>query len=114
MEKATVGERIVKRLHGFAEVLKSGDAITEKFTCRRVVLNLSPTRYDPDLVRATRDLLGASQPMFAQFLGASVQTVRSWEQGKNTPNDMACRFMDEIRRNPKYWLERFRGALVTK
>lgn len=114
MRKASVGERILARLKGFDEALKNGEAIADKFTCRRVVLDLPPTPYDPDLVKETRKILGASQAMFAQFLGVSVKTVRSWEQGINVPNDMACRFMDEIRRNPKYWLERFLGALVTK
>ena len=114
MDKASVGAQILKRLNGFAEALKNDEAVSERFTCRRVVLDLNPTPYSPELVKETRKILGASQAMFAQFLGVSVQTVRSWEQGKNTPSDMACRFMDEIRRNPKYWLERFLGALITK
>jgi len=102
------------RLNTFAEALKSGKPISERFTCRKMELDLQPTPYNPSLVKKTRKLLNASQPLFARFLGVSVRTVRSWEQGINTPSDMACRFMDEIRRNPPYWIERLISAVVEK
>ena len=82
--------------------------------CRMVVLDLNPTPYDPQLVKQTRQLLRASQAMFAKFLGVKAKTVQSWEQGTQEPSDMACRFMDEIRCNPAYWLGRFEGALISK
>jgi len=66
------------------------------------------------MVRRTRGLLRASQAVFARFLGVSVKTVRAWEQGFNVPSDMACRFMDEIRRDPSYWLRRLRSAIVAR
>jgi putative transcriptional regulator len=112
--KASVGHEIVTRVRDFAEALKGDKPISERFTCRRVVLDLHPTPYDPDLVRETRKVLGASQAMFACFLGVKTKTVQHWEQGLATPSNMACRFMDEIRRNPAYWLERFKGALISK
>ena len=104
----------VKRLRGFLEVLKSGEKISDRFTCRRVVLDLKPTVYCAQQVRTVRKSLGASQTVFALFLGVSVQTVRSWEQGTKTPSDIAARFMDEIRRDPDYWLRRISGAVVAK
>ena len=112
--KASVADQIADRLNGFAEALKNGETISKRFTCRRVVLDLNPTPYDPELVRKTRDILKASQAMFAKFLGVKVRTVQGWEQGLSTPSDMACRFMDEIRNNPGYWLKRFEGALISK
>ena len=112
--KASVGSEMLKRLNGFAEALNDTDVISDRFTCRRVVLNLIPTPYSPEAVRETRRILGASQAMFAKFLGVKTKTVQAWEQGTNTPRDMACRFMDEIRNNPQYWLERFRGSLISK
>jgi putative transcriptional regulator len=66
------------------------------------------------LVKQTRALLGASQAVFANFLGVSVKTVRAWEQGVNTPSAMACRFMDEIRRDPKHWIARLSEAAVAR
>jgi putative transcriptional regulator len=101
-------------LKGFAEALQRGDKITERFTCRKIILDLKPTPYNPALVKKTREILGVSQALFAHFLGVSVKTVHSWEQGSNTPNDMACRFMDEIRRDPGYWQGRLREAMVAK
>jgi putative transcriptional regulator len=101
-------------LKDFAEALQSGATISDHFTCRKVVVNLQPTPYGPKLVKKTRRLLGASQAVFARFLGVSIQTVRAWEQGENTPSDMARRFMDEIRHNPTYWLERLTQTAVAK
>jgi putative transcriptional regulator len=112
--RKSIGEEIIEGLTELAEALESGAPVGERFTCRRVVLDLEPTPYSPELVRRTRDILGASQAVFAQFLGVSIQTVRSWEQGVNTPNHMACRFMDEIRRDPTYWRRRFKGVLLAK
>jgi putative transcriptional regulator len=110
----SIGSRIVERLRGFAEALEKGEGLTKRFTCRKVVMDLTPTSYNPELVKATRSLLGASQAVFARFLGVSVQTVRAWEQGVNAPNGMACRFMDEIRANPEYWMERLQKAVSLK
>lgn len=112
--KTSVANRIVTRLQGFTEALEKGEKISDKFTCRRVTLNLRPTRYNSALVKKTRKLLGLSQTLFAQFLGVSPKTIRAWEQGFNVPNDMACRFMDEIQRKPQYWLERLCEAAEAK
>ena len=101
--KDSVGARIIEGLREFTEALEKEEPIAERFTCRTVMLDLLAVPYDPKAVKATRQLLAASQGVFAQFLGVSVKSVRAWEQGVNTPSDIACRFMDEIRRNPHYW-----------
>jgi len=112
--KTRLGARILERLTDFAEALEAEGAIPQRFNRRRVILDLQPAPYGPNLVRQTRILLGASQAVFAQFLGASVKAVRAWEQGVNAPNEMACRFMDEIRRNPKYWRDRLCQSVVSR
>lgn len=112
--KPSVADRIVKRLRGFTEALENKEVISERFTCRKIELNLEPTAYEPEKVKETRGLLGLSQALFAKFLGVSVRAVRSWEQGVNIPSDMACRFMDEIRGNPKYWRGRLKERVVSK
>lgn len=88
--------------------------MTKKFSCRQIKLNLVPTHYGPDLVKKTRRLLGVSQSLFARFLGVSPKTVRAWEQGINIPHKMACRFMDEIRQNPRFWNTRLREIAVAR
>lgn len=111
--KPSVGKRLTERMKGFTEALERRDVITERYTCHQVALNLEPKHYTAEDVKNTRELLRASQAVFAQFLGVSVKTVRSWEQGKE-PSPMACRFMDEIRRDPKRFLKRLQESLVPK
>lgn len=109
---ASVGARMIDRLQGFVEALESRESLAERFTRRRVVLNLAPTPYDAARVKETRGRLGASQAVFAKLLGVSLNTVRAWEQGVNRPSGMACRFLDEIRRDPAYWVRRLEEAVV--
>ncbi len=112
--KKRIGQQIVESLRGFVEKLQSGADIETTFTCHRVEVNVGPTVYDPQVVKQTRKLLRASQAVFAQFLGVSVQTVRAWEQGENPPSDIAKRFMDEIRHDPEHWRTRLRELSVPK
>ena len=114
MEKASVGDRILARLEGFATALERGDDLGESFTCRTVVLDLKPHPYTPEMVQKVRKSLGVSQTIFGLLLGVSVRTIQAWEQGDNPPNDMACRWLDEIRRDPQYWLDRVKSAVVQK
>lgn len=113
-KKPSVGARIIQGLQEFVDTLHQKEPIHKKFTCRTIVLDLKPSAYDAARVKQTRDLLGASQTLFARFLGVSPSTVRSWEHGGNTPSDMACRFMDEIRRDPQHWLGRLRQSAKVK
>jgi len=97
---------MVDRLKRFAEALETTDSIPERFTCRTVRLNLEPTPYSPEQVKAARETLRASQAIFAQFLGVSPAAVRDWEQGVKPPLGSACRIMSEILRDPAYWRAR--------
>ena len=110
----SVGTNIVEAFREFTEALENNESITERFTCRTITLDLLPMTYGPDQVKATRKLLRASQGIFAQFLGVSPKSVRSWEQGVNVPADIACRFMDEIRKNPEFWRNRLRESVKVK
>lgn len=110
----TVAERIKKRLEEFTVDLESGKTIQDKYTCRKVEFRLKPMPYKPETVKETRNILGVSQKVFALFLGTSVKTVQAWEQGTYAPPKMACRIMDEIRRNPPYWIERLKESIVAK
>ena len=105
--KPSAEEKIIQGLEQFADALESGEDVTRRFTCRKFVLNLEPTEYSPELVKDSRAKLGLSQALFAQFLGVSASSVQAWERGEKMPKDIACRFMDEIRRDPEYWRRRF-------
>jgi len=110
----TVADRIKKRLEEFTVALEKGEVIQDTYTCRKVEFRLKPRPYDPAAVVQTRKLLRASQKIFAMLLGTSTKTVQGWEQGLSSPSKMACRFMDEIRRNPEYWRTRLKDSVVSK
>jgi putative transcriptional regulator len=103
------GTRIVKALEDFADVLESGVPIESKYTLRTVRVIPKPSPYTPARVRAVRELIGASQEVFAQLLAVSPMTVRSWEQGLRQPSPIARRFLDEIAMSPDH----FRGRILT-
>jgi len=104
--KKSVGGRIVGALKEFAEAVEAGENLQTRFTCRTIRLKLEPTTYSPQMVKTTREMLGASQAIFAQFLGVSASAVQDWEQGAKPAKGSACRLMDEIRTNPDYWRRR--------
>jgi DNA-binding transcriptional regulator YiaG len=58
--------------------------------------------------------LEVSQPIFAKFLGVKASAVQSWEQSRQIPSDIACRFMDGIQRNPEYWRKRLRKLIKNR
>lgn len=105
---------LVTGLEGLLHDVKREGPLPEKYNHRRVVMDLKPRKYGPRQVKATRTLLAASQTLFAQFLGVSGQSVRAWEQGGKKPSDIACRFMDEIQRNPDYWRGRLKESARAK
>lgn len=113
------GKKIIGRLKNFVSKAQSRKTqpsknLADGFTCHTVTLDLQPKSYRADDIADVRKLLGASQAVFARFLGVSRNTVRSWEQGVNAPSPIACRFMDEIRVNPEYWQDRLRALVKVK
>lgn len=114
LDGKSIGQLLAEGFEEFASEIKADKkGVAKRFTCHNIALDLHPQPYSPDLVKATRRLLNASQAVFAQFLGVSSKTVRSWEQGINTPSHSACRLMDEIRHNPAYWQARMLELVVT-
>jgi putative transcriptional regulator len=107
------GKKVVDRLKQFSDALEANENVADRFTCRKIKLNLEPKTYSAELVKSTRQILGASQAIFAQFLGASSSAVQDWEQGRKTPSNIACRIMDEIRRDPDYWINRLQELSIS-
>ena len=102
------GARIVKALNQFADDLAAGTPIETKYTVRQVRVIPKPSLYPAVRVRAVRELIGASQEVFAQLLAVSPMTIRSWEQGLRQPSPIARRFLDEIEMAPGH----FRGRIL--
>ena len=104
------GREIADSLKEALEVERSGVPLESRFTVRTVTVPEGPSAYSPARVRATRDKVGVSQPIFAHLLGVSAMLVRAWEQGQRVPARWARRLLDEVNRDPQHWRGMFRQA----
>jgi putative transcriptional regulator len=107
------GAKIVAALGRFRDTIEAGIPIEQRYTVRQVRLDLPPRMFGPDEVKGIRAMMGVSQPIFGQFLGVDVKTVRSWEQGRRSPSGIACRFLEEIQTSPEHWRGRLNTVLGT-
>lgn len=101
--KTRVGQSLIRALTEVVDALKSGEPLERRFTVRTVERLPDPGTYRPADVKATRELLGASQPIFALLVGVSLDQVKSWEIGRREPTATVRRLLDEIRRDPARW-----------
>jgi DNA-binding transcriptional regulator YiaG len=104
------GREIIASLKEALEVERAGIPIESRFTVRTAALPDEPQQYDAIAVRATRERIGVSQPIFAQLIGVSAMLVRAWEQGQRVPARWARRLLDEVNRDPAHWRGMLRKA----
>jgi DNA-binding transcriptional regulator YiaG len=90
-EPLSVPGQILEGLREMAEFATSGEPPEMRYTVRQLTLALEPGEYTPDKVRATREVFGLSQPLFAKFLGVEVSPLRHWEQGIRSPSAVVRR-----------------------
>jgi putative transcriptional regulator len=108
----SAGSRLLAAIEEATELLRSEGLGSQRLTVRTYRMPPAPRVYRPADVKRVRELLGASQAVFAGFLGVNVNTVRSWEQGKRPPQPIARRFLSEIEADPVYWRRRFGPEVV--
>ncbi len=108
----SAGARIVAAIDEATEILRAEGFRSKRLTVRTYEVPPSPHVCRPGDVKRVRELLGASQAVLAAFLGVNVNTVRSWEQGKRSPQPIACRFLSEIESDPVYWRQRIGQGAV--
>jgi putative transcriptional regulator len=108
-----VWDEVIADLGELAEAIRTGGpaAARKKFTVRRVRV-ASPPSVSAAEIKAVRESLGASQAVFAHFLGVSAPLVRSWEQGRKAPTPIARRLLADMRDNRAYWRARVAEAVV--
>lgn len=109
-----VDREVIGALTGFRDTLRARTPLETKYTVRQVVAIMPPPELGPDDVRRIREELTISQPVFADFLGTSTSTIRSWEQGQKTPSPMARRLLGLIAADPIYWKSRFSAMTVVR
>jgi DNA-binding transcriptional regulator YiaG len=97
------GRAMIADLKELISTMKAGVPLESKYTVRTVEVPDEPGQYDAAAIRATRDLLGASQAVFGYLVGVSVKLVQAWEQGNRRPAIWARRLFDEMNRDPKHW-----------
>jgi DNA-binding transcriptional regulator YiaG len=62
-------------------------------------------RFEVADVKAIRATLKVSQREFAQALGTSVDTIKSWETKRRNPTGLAANVLAVIKNNPSFYKE---------
>lgn len=63
------------------------------------------TRHEVADVKAIRATLHVSQAEFANAMGTSVDTIRSWESKRRNPTGLAAKVLATIQDNPAFFNE---------
>jgi putative transcriptional regulator len=61
------------------------------------------TRYEVADVKAIRTQLNVSQVEFAEALGTSVDTIKSWEKKRRNPTGLAAKVLATIHDDPEVY-----------
>ena len=110
--RQTLGEDIIE---GLNEALAFERGEKTRAVVRRVPVTAKKAAAQPapDFTRRRvvrlRKQLGISQPVFAQVLNVSPETVKAWEQGKNTPGGPAARLLEIAESHPEVVLASVRA-----
>ena len=106
--RATAGRRIIGALREALAIERGETAAAGEsrriMTARAVVAEPAP-QYNAGDVKSIRSQLEVSQPVFAQLLNVSPETVRAWEQGKNPPSGPAARLLEVASVHPEWLLK---------
>ncbi|MFJ2976007.1 helix-turn-helix domain-containing protein [Kluyvera sp. NPDC087067] len=87
-------------IHSAAAGLFSVDAIPQETmrnfdkTCISQVQNLQPIE-----IKAMREKLNISQPIFARYLNTSVSTIQKWETGAKRPSGMSLKLLSVVQKH---------------
>ncbi|MGP9768158.1 NadS family protein [Halomonas sp. AOP13-D3-9] len=63
------------------------------------------TRHEVADVKAIRAQLHVSQAEFAEAMGTSVDTIKSWETKRRNPTGLAAKVLATIQDNPSFYNE---------
>lgn len=106
-----VWDRVIGEMNKLADAIRSGKA-DERFTVRRVKVVAGPPELSAADIKAIRESIGVSQPLFAEFLGVSPQVVKAWEQGRRRAVGAARRLLADMRDHAGHWRERVRETIT--
>jgi DNA-binding transcriptional regulator YiaG len=111
--KSNVGDEMIAGMKELIATMHAGGmpAVKKHFTVRRVRV-AHPPALRPQDVKAAREKLNASQPVFAGFLGVSPSLVKAWEQGLKTPQGPVRLLIADMGADPVRWAGRLSKAVV--
>lgn len=95
----------MKKRNLFAEIAEGFDALAEERNGKRtlrtheVVMKPAPDVSAAEL-RALRERLHLSRPVFARYLRTKSRTLENWEQGRAKPNAQAALLIRLVERYP--------------
>ena len=92
-----------------AIAFERGDRDAGRVLTARLVAASPAPPFTRDRVIDLRHRLGISQPVFAQALNVSGDTVRGWEQGRNPPSGAAARLLELVEEDPNLVLRKVSG-----
>lgn len=107
MKKKT-NEKQTKLGQGLLKGLKEAVAFeNKKMDLRTTTMEIPdvPPEFNKTEVKAVRERLNVSQPIFAKILGVSDDTVKAWERGANKPSGSSARLIQIAEKNPKAFQE---------
>ncbi|HEX6535952.1 MAG TPA: helix-turn-helix domain-containing protein [Gemmatimonadaceae bacterium] len=115
--KKSIGAQLIEGLEEAVAIERgerTGARTVRRPLTARVAEAAPAPEYGARRVAKLRARLGLSQPVFAQALNVSPETVRAWEQQKRTPDGAALRLLQVAEAHPDWILsivrERRRGA----
>lgn len=111
-EKRNLGDELVEAFEQMSDIEngKPQDGVRIRRvarTARESAVTAAP-RYSYLRVSKLRARLKLSQPLFAQALNVSAETVRAWEQGKRHPDGAALRLLQLTEKRPTLLLSMVR------
>ena len=109
--RRNIGDAIIKGMRE-AIAFERGELPDVKVT-RRELPAAPAVRRRPGFAGARiarlRDQLRLSQPVFAEALNVSAETVKKWEQDTREPDGAAVRLLELAEDHPEWLLERLHG-----
>lgn len=101
----TFAERLLRSAEQ-AAAIKRGEGKAAKisrreFTALKVTVTPPPKYEAEHIVRIRQQVLGASQPVFAEMLNVSPSTVKAWERGARAPDGPTLRLLELAEKHPE-------------
>lgn len=105
--KRTLGERLVTSAREAVDIERGElEPARISYHTAAVCEVQPPPAYGPQRIRQIRDRMKLSQPVFADALNVSPETIRAWEQGKREPDGPTLRLLEMAEQHPEVFLEK--------